>query len=136
MNLAADIIKVLHIILVLFVLIIPFLSDKLIHWSVLLLHSVLVFGIVFHWLVNNDACFLTLLECQLRGIKKTQSFIHSLVSPVYKIDNSTTSKIVKIITPILGLITISRLVENWDTTIKNDIIQRWNQFSIQMKLNL
>jgi hypothetical protein len=63
---------------------------------------------------------LTLLEVTFRNIPKSESFIHSLVSPVYNIDDECIKNIVWFITPILGMISFSRLFNN-KRIIANDI---------------
>ena len=80
--------RALHILLVLFMMLVPFLSnDK----CLLAMHVVLSAGILVYWLLSDDTCALTILECKLRGIENTESFIHSIVSPVYKFDDATSA---------------------------------------------
>ncbi len=46
--------------------------------------------LMLHWLLNNDTCALTALECTLRGLDDcSDTFIHKVVSPIYKISDST-----------------------------------------------
>lgn len=46
--------------------------------------------LMLHWLMNNDTCALTTIECTLRGLDDcSESFIHKVVSPIYKISDST-----------------------------------------------
>ena len=52
-------IKFLHILLILYILLVPFfIRNK----SLLLFYILTVTFIVFHWIVMNDTCALTLLE--------------------------------------------------------------------------
>jgi hypothetical protein len=72
---------------------------------------------MFHWIINNNTCALTILEHQLRctisGIEQpmTEAFTYKLIAPVYDFnkDNVQYSKVIYIITILLWLITISRL---------------------------
>lgn len=92
--LAANLVRVLHLILIAFIIIVPFYSffghfEKM--WPFYVLHLTLGLSLLVHWHYHNDACFLTLVECKLRGIEPNQSFVHSVVSPVYKIEDETIS---------------------------------------------
>jgi len=92
----ANLVWVLHLLLVCFLVIVPFVStDK----YILSIHVVLSVGILFHWMLSDDTCALTILECKLRGVENTQSFVHSVVSPVYMFKDS--SKVYTIL--LLGL---------------------------------
>lgn len=78
---SAAVVMVLHTALVAFVLAAPFSTDD----SALAACVFLLPMLWIHWLLNDDTCFLTIVECRLRGLQPSQSFIHRLVSPVYKI---------------------------------------------------
>lgn len=41
-----------------------------------------------HWLMNKDTCVLTLVEQHLRGVPKGDTFLQSLVGPVYGLGGS------------------------------------------------
>jgi hypothetical protein len=107
----ADFVQFLHILLVVFVVVIPFWKKA--SWTVLLLHSVTCLSLVLHWWANEDTCFLTLIESSLRGISRSRSFIHSIVSPLYKIDDVNIRKFSLTVTPVLACITFLRFVNNW-----------------------
>ncbi len=89
MNLAATIIRILHIFLILFVLFGHMIEDPLI----LLLYLGTLLTLRLHWWVSNDVCFLTLVEKGLLGVDDKTSFMHNLVSPVYKIKDKDLAKI-------------------------------------------
>lgn len=84
MELAANIIAFLHLILVILVVSTPFLTNDT---YILLFYCFMVFSIMFHWITNSDACILTLLEAKLRNKKSTQTFMSRLISPVYRISS-------------------------------------------------
>ena len=84
MELLANIIALLHLILVIFVVSTPFLTDNP---FILLFYSFIVFSIMFHWFTNNDACVLTLIESKLRNKKSNETFMGKLISPVYKVSS-------------------------------------------------
>lgn len=77
-----NIIFLIHVVLVLFIVITPFLKVDVL---IMLLHTVLVPCILFHWISNDNSCCLTLLEQALRkNCDKDQLFFQRLVGPVYK----------------------------------------------------
>lgn len=82
MNIVADIIFILHILIFLFVLFVPFIgSDYLV-----LLNLVFMIGILIHWICNNNICVLTVIEKSIRGTPHdTQTFFGKLFGGVYTI---------------------------------------------------
>ena len=110
-----ELIRILHITLILFITCIPFMRN--VHWPLLVLHSTSVFTLMAHWWSNQDACFLTLLECTMRGLPeqlcKSTSFMYQLVSPVYNIEDDQLKRFVMIVTPILGAISAYRIYKIW-----------------------
>lgn len=76
---AADVVRCLHLALVCFMVWAPLFSGA----EVLLLAEAGYVLLFVHWLLNNDACALTMLEQRLRGVEKAESFVQSVVQPVY-----------------------------------------------------
>jgi hypothetical protein len=77
---AADIIRGLHILLVCFLVLAGFSKNSLI----ILLNLVLMVSIMFHWIVNNNICCLTVCEKLLRGVEDdAETFFGNLIGPVY-----------------------------------------------------
>jgi hypothetical protein len=78
-------ITVLHLIIVLFIIITPFLNSN----YLLTLHVITVPFIIFHWIINNNTCSLTVAEKLIR--KKTYGdilndndcFTYNLIAPIY-----------------------------------------------------
>jgi hypothetical protein len=103
-NALAWLVRLLHIVLVIFVCVGPFVNDL----HLLLLYLMVVPFIYLHWVTNNDTCALTLMECKLRGIEPGKSFIHSLVSPVYKFNEQHESTFVWLATFALWLVAVYR----------------------------
>ena len=114
----ANIVWILHMLLILFILIVPFMPN--VTWPILVLHVTSIFSLMVHWSFNDDSCFLTLVECSLRGVDTKESFMHSIVSPVYKISDESLQTIVYRLTPILAMISILRLFYSYDI-IKRDL---------------
>jgi hypothetical protein len=105
-NFLADLIWILHMLLIAFVVLVPFVTTK---WPILTLHLATVVTLMIHWILDQDACFLTFLESILRGIQHNQSFVHQVVSPVYKIQDENIKRIVWYATPFLGLMSFNKL---------------------------
>lgn len=110
-NVLADVIKLLHFFLVVFVIIVPF-TPKL-KWHVYVIHFATIATLLIHWYFYSDSCFLTLVESKLRGIPVQESFIHNIVSPIYKIQDSDLSNIIYLVTPILGVVSFIRIVKSF-----------------------
>ena len=82
----ANIIWVLHMILICFIVLTPFIGPLLF----VILDLVLMLGVAGHWALNSNVCCLTELECALRGLpERSESFFERLVGPVYGLNNSS-----------------------------------------------
>jgi hypothetical protein len=114
----ANIVRLIHMGIIGFVVVCPFLKKR--NWMVDVLHVVSVITLLAHWYLDEDTCFLTFLESMLRGIPTNQSFMYSIVSPIYKISDESLKSIVVHATPILGLISVMRIMNNWDV-IQRDL---------------
>ncbi|KAI9183746.1 uncharacterized protein BJ171DRAFT_629096 [Polychytrium aggregatum] len=93
-DIAANLIFLIHVGVVVFVVTGAFMSDPLI----LVLHIIVCLGIIAHWVLGNSACFLTILECYLRGVKPDDSFVHRIVSPIYHIRDDQVRPVARTIT--------------------------------------
>jgi hypothetical protein len=78
--LIANVVWVLHCLFIAWVLLAPWSSS----WEVAALHALVVPFVCLHWVLNDDTCVLTWLECSLRGVPAHASFVHQLVGPIYK----------------------------------------------------
>ena len=94
----ANIIRYLHLYLIMSVLSIPFMKNKEIVRN---LYLIFVPFMMIRWYTNNDTCCLTILESKLRNVKKEESFFNSCISPVYKVSEYKMGYILKIVTIIL-----------------------------------
>ena len=128
MELLANIIALLHLILVIFVVSTPFLTDNP---FILLFYSFIVFSIMFHWFTNNDACVLTLIESKLRNKKSNETFMGKLISPVYKVSSFQ----IRLATLALFLFALykSRI---WDKDRLNELIAFANLQFLVFKKNI
>jgi len=116
--LLAGLVRLIHLAIVIFIVVSPFMKKR--NWMVDVLHVVSVITLVAHWYMDEDTCFLTYLESALRGIPVQESFVYSIVSPVYKISDEEIKSLVMIATPVLGMISFMRILNNW-SRIKQDL---------------
>jgi hypothetical protein len=97
----ADLIWILHMVLICFVVLVPFIG----HPGLVLINLIFMIGIAFHWILNNNVCCLTEFESFLRGIDdRSETFFGKLIGPVYGLNNSWSQWI-----GLLFLITVSVL---------------------------
>jgi hypothetical protein len=111
-SLVITFVRFLHTLLILFVVLVP-LQRKKTYWTYFLFHFVICFTLVCHWYRNDDQCFFTQVESKFRDIPLEESFIYSIVNPIYKIEDSDLKTLVSILTPILGLLSFIRLYDNY-----------------------
>lgn len=116
--LLANVVRLIHVSIVVFIIVVPFIKTR--NWMLFVLHSVAVVTLMAHWYLDEDTCFLTFLESALRGIPVQESFMYSIVSPVYKISDEEIKDIVMMVTPLLGMISFGRILSDWEQ-IKRDV---------------
>lgn len=111
MGIGANLIWLLHILLVVWLVVTPFTQNE----PMLVLHLIMVPFLWFHWILNDDTCALTLIEQKLRGIDPSEcsekSFFFNLVSPVYKIQDDAVRKISWVLSIALWLVTLSKVMK-------------------------
>lgn len=103
--LLANIIKIFHICIILFVLITPITDIS----YYLILHITLCVSLIVHWISNNNICSLSIFESQLRGIEYTKSFTHQFIGPMYDISNTSWSNISYTLTILVMFISLYKL---------------------------
>jgi hypothetical protein len=82
------IVNILHLLLILFVIFVPFTNNLLL----LLCHSLLIPFIMLHWLINNDTCAITEFEKLIRykigkPYSNTDCMSYKVIGPVYNFIN-------------------------------------------------
>ena len=110
----AYIIRLIHIIFVIFVLFGILFNDPLL----LLLYLATLISLQLHWYTNNDVCFLTLLERILLGKTNEESFMHQIVSPIYKIPDKSLAYLSKVIVYVLIIGTLFKMYKKGYTPRK------------------
>jgi len=86
-------------------LVIPFLKNT----QLLEMYSLLVPFIFYHWSVNDDTCALTQMEMYVTGNTKEETFFGRVMGPIYKMDDTDSSKILKTLMFALWMIVQYRL---------------------------
>jgi hypothetical protein len=84
MNIAANIIAFLHLLIIIFITVTPFATSNPL---VLIYYCYILFFIMLHWFTMNDTCVLTLIESKLRGKRSNDTFIGRLLKPVYNVSS-------------------------------------------------
>lgn len=109
----ANIVNIIHKIIVLFIVGTPFFGGL----PLLLINSVFIFGIMFHWALNSNICILTVIEKSLRGLPYDgQTFFGQLFGKIYAITEN--SQIYWIGMGILLTVTLFRII--FDARVKNE----------------
>ena len=81
----------IHLIFLIAILVVPFTNDQ----RNLEFYSILIPFLFFHWSVNDDTCALTQAEMYVTGQKKEETFMHRVVSPIYKMDDTEANNLTK-----------------------------------------
>jgi hypothetical protein len=79
-----NVIFLLHSLLALFVVCVPFVSNDP---HMLTLHIIVGVSILFHWATNNHMCCLTYLEHVIFKTPINETFMSRLIGGVYRISN-------------------------------------------------
>ena len=104
----ANLIWFLHMLLICFIVLVPFVGPLLF----VILDLVLMLGVAGHWALNSNVCCLTELECALRGLpERSESFFERLVGPVYGLNNSSSQWIGL---GLLIVVCVWRLLKAWN----------------------
>ena len=85
-----NIIILVHVLVLIFCIITPFTNST----YLLFLHSIIIPFIMFHWILNDNTCALTLFEKQLRSqingstINDSDCFTCKIIHPIYDFKNN------------------------------------------------
>ena len=100
-----NIIFFIHLVLFIATLVIPFLKNT----QLLEMYSILIPFIFYHWSVNDDTCALTQMEMYVTGNNKEETFFGRIMGPIYMMEDTEASKILKTILFCLWLFVQYRL---------------------------
>ena len=95
------IIRIIHIILILMTLLIPFFGNTMLRT----MYFISIPFLFIHWITNNDVCVLSIIEKIVRGLDDNENcFMCNLLSPVFKINHLSMSYIMYIVTFLLWVL--------------------------------
>lgn len=86
-----NIIFFIHLIFLIGILVVPFTNNKM----NLEFYSILIPFLFYHWSTNDDTCALTQAEIVLTGQPKEETFMHRVVSPIYKMEDNQINNLTK-----------------------------------------
>ncbi len=102
----ASVVALAQVAFLAFMIAAPFGSSR----QALVLHALVTPFLWVHWALNDDTCFLTLVEKRLRGLQdNSDSFMHRLVSPIYNIRDADVRAWSWAASVALWLVTLSRV---------------------------
>lgn len=107
-----NLIMILHILIIGFVIITPFIGSN----YFLLCHAILVPFMIFHWMINDNTCALTIIEKNIRlrlygRVQDSDCISYRLMAPIYDFNKNhdNRSDLTYFITFGLWLISVSKL---------------------------
>ena len=92
---------IIHIIIFLVAIIIPFIGNN----QILELYSLLIPFVMFHWVMNDDTCCLTHMEHKFTNTPIDQTFSGRIIGPIYNLSDDDSGKCIKLILFSLWLFT-------------------------------
>lgn len=104
----AELIKIFHILIVIGMIIFPFTGIP----ALLILHITFSISLLIHWAANSDVCSLSVLESQLRGTNRTETFTHQFIAPIYSISENSWNRVIVISTWLLMFYSIYSLTNS------------------------
>ena len=81
----------IHLVFLIAILVVPFTNNR----RNLEFYSILIPFLFYHWSVNDDTCALTQMEMYVTGQHKEETFMHRVVSPIYKMEDNEINKLTK-----------------------------------------
>ena len=113
----------LHALLLAYVVLGPFVLP--VQGLCLIQYMCILAFLVLHWVTNNDTCALSIMEATFRELPIEQTFVHSVVSPVYKMNWSANGYV---IIAVLFVAALARAIhggaENFSFSVnKFDVLQ-------------
>lgn len=83
----AGTVRLVHLLVVAFVLFGPLSRNP----SVWMIHAAMCTSMLFHWLMHDNTCCLSVAEASLRGVPHNYTFTHALIAPIYEVSESSMS---------------------------------------------
>ncbi len=107
MQILIYLVQIIHLLLIVFILTAHLSSDlKILRW-----HYLLASYLLLRWILKIGRCELTEIEYRLRGIKKDEGFIYSILRPIMNITDHQFNYLIYSLVALLGLISYSKYVK-------------------------
>jgi len=103
----------IHVAVLIVGIVLPFVANR----PFLLMYSLLVPFLFFHWAVNDDTCALTQFEMMLTKEPKHRTFMGRLMGPIYKVSDDELGKLTK------GLFFFLWLLVQWRLGLIKELIK-------------
>ena len=100
-----NIIKIIHIIIIIFMIIVPFINIP----YLLILHITFSICLMIHWIMNSNECALSHIEAYYRKIPRCNTIMNRFITPLYQISDNQYIYFIWIITIILLIISLYKL---------------------------
>jgi hypothetical protein len=81
----------IHLVFLIGIFVVPFTNNR----RNLEFYSILIPFLFYHWSVNDDTCALTQAEMYVTGQQKEETFMHRVVSPIYKMEDNEVNNLTK-----------------------------------------
>jgi hypothetical protein len=116
----------IHAVIVMFFILTPLTNIN----YLLFMHSIIVPFIIFHWIVNNNTCVLTLIEHYLREqitgkpVNTNDTFVGKIINPIYDFKNKHSERRIFIygFAILLWIITVFKLYKKYANGELTDVI--------------
>lgn len=110
----ANIINIVHLLMIIFILACPFTS---INMTIDILYLVFIPFLVLHWVLNNDDCALTVMENYFRGYPLfnkdvNSNYMYRLVHPIFNLPILLNNNFIYLVIVILYIIKVVNFCNN------------------------
>jgi len=110
-------VALIHVLFIIFIVITPFTNSN----YLLLMHSVMIPFMIFHWILNDNTCVLTMIERNLKksmykdNYNEENCFTCRLIEPVYNFvdDNKKFSTIIYVCVILLWMVSTGKLLNKY-----------------------
>ena len=102
---AAIIIKMVHVLVLLFIVLTPFTNNEIL----ISYNFIFILGMWMHWMMNSNVCVLSEIEYRLTGIKYNEGFINNVLTPIFELPKNSNVYITYGITGILFIVDCVKL---------------------------
>ena len=112
MVVADKIIFIIHLLVVIVGILAPFIAKR----PMLIMYSLTVPFVFFHWSINDDTCALTQLESMLTDEPNDRTFMGRIMGPIYNVPDDTIGKMTK------GLFFLLWIFTQWKLGLIKELI--------------